>query len=92
LELAEDLERWLRGEAIQARAASALEKVGKWTRRHPVPSVLAVLLLLTAAFGLTGIIWQWQRANREAPKHDRTLKPHSNRQRKLVQTRPSHGE
>ena len=33
-----------------------------------------------------------QRANREAPKHDRTPKPRSNRQRKLVQTRPSHGE
>jgi hypothetical protein len=32
-----------------------------------------------------------QRANREAPKH-RTPKPRSNRQRKLVQTRPSHGE
>jgi hypothetical protein len=33
-----------------------------------------------------------QRANREAPKHEVVPKPRANRQRKLVQTRRSHGE
>ena len=33
-----------------------------------------------------------QRANREAPKHEEAPKPRANRQRKLVQTRTSHGE
>ena len=33
-----------------------------------------------------------QRANREAPKHKVVPKPRANRQRKLVQTRRSHGE
>src|SRR5262249_21260265 len=33
--LAEDLERWLRGEAIQARRVSTWERVGKWVRRRP---------------------------------------------------------
>jgi serine/threonine protein kinase/WD40 repeat protein len=65
-ELAEDLERWLRGEPIQARPSSAVEKITKWTRRHPIPSLLVLLVLLTAIVGFTGILWQWQRANREA--------------------------
>ncbi|MBL9167304.1 MAG: protein kinase [Verrucomicrobiales bacterium] len=42
LQLAEDLERWLRHEPIQARPSSTPEILVKWTRRHP----------WTAAFGL----------------------------------------
>ncbi len=33
--VAEDLERWLAGEPIQARATTALERAWKWTRRRP---------------------------------------------------------
>ena len=32
--LAEDLERWLQGEPIQARPPSLLQRLGTWTRRH----------------------------------------------------------
>jgi WD40 repeat protein len=51
-ELADDLERWLRGEPIQARPSSTLERLLKWARRRPAlagllaVSALAVLVLL----------------------------------------------
>ncbi|MBE7502351.1 MAG: serine/threonine-protein kinase [Verrucomicrobiales bacterium] len=60
-ELAEDLERWLRGEPIRARPASSAEKAWKWVKRHPAVSTLttAVILLL----GLVGLglnqQWRW---------------------------------
>src|SRR5205807_576504 len=33
--LGEDLDRWLRGEPIQARRSGNLERLVKWTRRRP---------------------------------------------------------
>lgn len=44
--LAEDLERWLRHEPIQARRAGALEVARKWASRHPA---LAVALMAAVA-------------------------------------------
>jgi WD40 repeat protein len=53
--LAEDLERWLAGEPIEARRTGALERGWKWVRRRPAQaallavSFLAVLALVGAA-------------------------------------------
>ncbi len=44
--LAEDLERWLKGEPIAARPASGWERARKWARRHPSA---AALVLVSAA-------------------------------------------
>src|SRR5262249_36757185 len=44
--LAEDLERWLAGEPIQARPVGRLERTLKWCQRHPANAALAVLLPL----------------------------------------------
>jgi WD40 repeat protein/tetratricopeptide (TPR) repeat protein/tRNA A-37 threonylcarbamoyl transferase component Bud32 len=44
--LAEDLERWLAGEPIQARPISTLERTIKWARRRPAPTALLVLSIL----------------------------------------------
>jgi WD40 repeat protein/tRNA A-37 threonylcarbamoyl transferase component Bud32 len=46
LELAEDLERFLRKEPIRARPVSAWEHGLKWVRHHPAAAVLLAVLLL----------------------------------------------
>src|ERR1043166_863895 len=45
--LAEDLSRWLRGEPINARPTTAVERIVKWSRRHPAPAALIVVSLLS---------------------------------------------
>jgi WD40 repeat protein len=59
LELAEDLERWLHGEPINARPASRVERVTKYVRRRPAISGLIVLVHVVGLLGLAGILWQW---------------------------------
>ena len=55
--LAEDLERWLRGEPVVARPAGAWGRTVKWARRRPAVAALlavsgvAVLALVAAAVG-----------------------------------------
>ena len=58
--LAEELERWLRGEPIRARKTSWRERAIKWMRRKP--AVAALYAVMTAA-GLTAFLL-WQRAER----------------------------
>jgi WD40 repeat protein/serine/threonine protein kinase len=55
--LAEDLERWLQGQPIQARPTGPWERVGKWARRRPALAGLvgvsagsALCLLVLAGF------------------------------------------
>lgn len=56
-ELADDLNRWLRGEPIQARPVSSVERLGYWTRRNPLPAGLlagiGLLLIGTAVISTT---------------------------------------
>jgi tetratricopeptide (TPR) repeat protein len=49
--LADDLERYLRGEPIQARRTSAAERLWKWARRRPAAAALLLAGTL-AVFGL----------------------------------------
>jgi predicted Ser/Thr protein kinase len=51
--LAEELDRFLKGEPIQARPASAIRKTVSWARRHPgTLAALAALVMVTLAFGV----------------------------------------
>ena len=51
--LAEELDRFLKGEPIQARPAGAVRKVVSWARRHPgVLAAVAALVMVVLAFGV----------------------------------------
>jgi tetratricopeptide (TPR) repeat protein/tRNA A-37 threonylcarbamoyl transferase component Bud32 len=53
-ELAEDLERFVRGEAILARPSTAWERGWRWCRRNRGPVLAASLLFLALSLGLVG--------------------------------------
>jgi WD40 repeat protein/tRNA A-37 threonylcarbamoyl transferase component Bud32 len=53
--LAEDLERFVAGQPIKARAAGPWERGVKWLRRHPAPAALAVVSLL-ALLAFVGVL------------------------------------
>jgi serine/threonine protein kinase len=51
-DLADDLLRYLRGEAIRARPVGRIERLGRWCRRNPVAAGLLLAVSLSSAFGL----------------------------------------
>jgi TolB-like protein/Tfp pilus assembly protein PilF len=57
LELAEDLERWLKHEPIWARRTGILARGKKWIRRNPTGAVLAASLIALAAT-VAWIVWK----------------------------------
>ena len=87
--LADDLERHLRGEPVQARPASRWYLAERWVRRHKAESavVLAVLLavlggayaqvlvLLALGVGAMVALWQRNRALRQAEACPRCTEP-----------------
>jgi WD40 repeat protein len=49
--LAADLERWLRGEPIEARPAGKTERLWRWCRRNPAVAALVVAVTLALVAG-----------------------------------------
>jgi WD40 repeat protein/tRNA A-37 threonylcarbamoyl transferase component Bud32 len=60
--LAEDLERWLKGEPIKARRSGVVERAAKWAKRRPAIAALTALVVLVTCLGVGGIVWNWQNA------------------------------
>ena len=67
-ELAEDLERWLRGHSIVARPVSPPVRLWRWSRRNPIFTGMAALLL-TLGIAVGVLIWKGEVApeNGDAP-------------------------
>jgi len=68
--LADELERWLRGEPVQARPVSGMEHAFRWCRRRPALAATMVALLVALVAGVVGISVQWKRAEQNAFQHD----------------------
>lgn len=55
--LADELDRYLKGEPIQARPASTARKIYRWARQHPgLLSALATFIMVGLSFGLYYLI------------------------------------
>ncbi len=61
-DLADDLGHFLNDEPITARPVSEVERLARWCRRKPTLAGLLLALFLVGAMGLSGILWQWRRA------------------------------
>lgn len=60
--LAEDLERFLRGEPIRARRAGPAERLEKWCRRKPVVAALSLVSIGLFLTGFATAVALWLRA------------------------------
>jgi tRNA A-37 threonylcarbamoyl transferase component Bud32/tetratricopeptide (TPR) repeat protein len=69
--LADDLERWLNHEPIQARRSSRWERTLKWARRNPVPAGLLAVIILVGGVGFAGWRLAKEKAGAEASARDR---------------------
>jgi serine/threonine-protein kinase len=68
--LAEDLERWLRGEPIQARPVGQAERAWRWCRRNPVVASLTTAVVFTLATGIAVSTYYAVDARREKNRAD----------------------
>jgi len=72
--LAEDLERWSRGEPVRARTTGPLSRCFKWVRRQPAKTILAVAILAA----LVSPLWFAEiEIRRSQAAHSRPPRAHS---------------
>lgn len=66
--LADDLARFIAHQPILARPTGPVGKCWRWCRRKPALVTAIAALNFVGAAGLTGILWQWHRAERHADR------------------------
>ncbi|MCU0722250.1 MAG: protein kinase, partial [Planctomycetes bacterium] len=57
--MADDLDRWLKGEPIAARPIGLFARVGRKVRKNKMATALILLLMLVLAGGAAGGAWWW---------------------------------
>jgi WD40 repeat protein len=70
--LAEELERWSRGEPIRSRRVTTGERVWKWMRRHPMRVAATAALLVSLLAGTIVSTVQWRKAVNHAEAERRS--------------------
>jgi len=73
LDLADDLERFLKDEPILARPVTLMERTGRWCRRRPAIAGLSAGLVLAVLAGFAGTLWQLQQARQNAAENLRQI-------------------
>ena len=67
-ELADDLDRWLHGEAVNARPVGIAAQLAKWMRRRPLHAALAaVVVVLALSIPITAVVLQRRTIEAERP-------------------------
>lgn len=56
-DLADDLHRFLKGEPIRARAATPIEQLTSWSRRNPLPTIIAIGAVIMLAVLAGAMAW-----------------------------------
>lgn len=67
-EFADDLQRWLDGEAVHARPVSMIWKAGRWCRRNPRAAGVAVIVLGVLVAG--AVDWKQYDSSREQRRRE----------------------
>jgi serine/threonine protein kinase len=71
--LAQDLQRFVQGEPIQARPVGTVERAWRWCRRKPVPAALVAVLLLFFGGGLPLVTALWAHAAQQTREAEKNL-------------------
>jgi eukaryotic-like serine/threonine-protein kinase len=72
-EVADELTRFLNHEPIQARPVTRAERAWRWCHRKPALAATLAVLQVVLIVGLSGIVWQWRRAEQGEAKARQNL-------------------
>ncbi|MDA1249773.1 MAG: protein kinase [Planctomycetota bacterium] len=61
-ELLEDLQAFLERRPVKARPIGKFGTLARWSRRKPMIASLSAAVILLTIGGVSGIVWQWQKA------------------------------
>jgi hypothetical protein len=73
--LAEDLERWLRGEPVHARPIRLGGRLVKWVKRRPFIASFAAVVVLVSLLSLGFVRWQGEKEDADRAHLDELLAP-----------------
>ena len=71
--LAEDLERFVRGEPVSAVPLTTLQTLWRWALRKPALAAMLALFITSLIVGLAGITWQWRKTERARAEQAKAL-------------------